>query len=93
MPQTYPVAPVNGELVSCFLTPSARSQYTYPPTLKDAISGWVADEFLMDVPNFRSDDKAGILRDIYRMAEQHFDVCKQLLMRHRYDFFMTVDMG
>jgi predicted AlkP superfamily phosphohydrolase/phosphomutase len=93
VPQTYPVSPVNGELVSCFLTPSARSQYTHPPMLKDEIAGWIEGEFLVDVPNFRSEDKAGILRDIYRMANQHFEVCERLLARARYDFFMTVDMG
>lgn len=93
VPQTFPVSPVNGELVSCFLTPSARSQYTYPPTLKDEIGRWVKGEFLMDVMNFRSEDKAEILREIYTLAEQHFTVCKRLLERERYDFFMTVDMG
>lgn len=93
VPQTYPVAPVNGELVSCFLTPSAKSQYTHPPQLKEEIAGWIDGEFLMDVPNFRSEDKAAILRDIYRMADQHFTVCRRLLERERYDFFMTVDMG
>ncbi|GAC1541680.1 MAG: alkaline phosphatase family protein [Herpetosiphon sp.] len=93
VPQTYPVAPVNGELVSCFLTPSAKSQYTYPPDLKLEIASWIDGEFLMDVPNFRSEDKAAILRDIYRMAQQHFTVCRKLLERGRYDFFMMVDMG
>ncbi len=93
VPQTYPVSPVNGELVSCFLTPSAKSQYTHPPSLKDEIAGWIDGEMLMDVPNFRSEDKAAILRDIYRMSEQHFAVCRRLLERQRYDFFMTVDMG
>lgn len=93
VPQTFPVSPVNGELVSCFLTPSAKSEYTHPPTLKAEIASWIDGEMLMDVPNFRSEDKAGILRDIYRMSEQHFEVCKRLLARQRYDFFMTVDMG
>jgi predicted AlkP superfamily phosphohydrolase/phosphomutase len=93
VPQTYPVAPVNGELVSCFLTPSARSQFTHPPALKDEIAGWIEGELLMDVPNFRSEDKAAILRDIYRMSEQHWEICKRLLAREHYDFFMTVDMG
>ncbi len=93
VPQTFPVSPVNGELVSCFLTPSAKSQYTHPPLLKNEIATWIDGEMLMDVPNFRSEDKAAILRDIYRMSEQHFEVCKRLLARQRYDFFMTVDMG
>lgn len=93
VPQTYPVEPVNGHMVSCFLTPSAKSQYTYPPELKGEIAQWIPGEFLVDVPNFRSEDKDQILADIYRMAEQHFEICKRLLKRERYTYFMTVDMG
>ena len=93
VPQTFPVRPVNGHMVSCFLTPSARSEYTYPHELRDKIASWVGDEFLVDVPNFRSDDKDRILRDIYRLADQHFDVAERLLEAERHDFFMMVDMG
>jgi len=93
VPQTYPPQAVNGHLVSCFLTPGPESQFTFPPGLRDEIAGWVEGEFLVDVPNFRSEDKDQILADIYTMATQHFTVCKRLLERERYDFFMTVDMG
>jgi len=94
VPQTYPVRPINGELVSCFLTPSAKSEFTHPPELRDEIFGWLdGDEFLVDVPQFRSEDKDRILRDIYRMTDQHFTVCRQLLERQHYDFFMMVEMG
>ena len=93
VPQTYPVQPVNGQMVSCFLTPSAKAEFTYPPELKREIEGWIDGGFLVDVPNFRSEDKDQILSDIYRMAEQHFAVCLRLLERERYDYFMTVDMG
>ncbi len=30
VPQTYPPRPLNGEMVTCFLTPSTKAQYTYP---------------------------------------------------------------
>ncbi|MDW8233948.1 MAG: alkaline phosphatase family protein [Roseiflexaceae bacterium] len=93
VPQTYPVSSVNGDLVSCFLTPNDQVQFTYPLSLKQDIARWVRGEFLMDVPNFRSENKSAILADIYRMADQHFTICKRLLERKRYDFFMTVDMG
>jgi predicted AlkP superfamily phosphohydrolase/phosphomutase len=93
VPQTFPVRPVNGQMVSCFLTPSAKSEYTYPHELRDQIASWLGDEFLVDVPNFRSEDKDRILRDIYRLADQHFDVAEQLLDRERHEFFMMVDMG
>ena len=93
VPQTFPVHPVNGQMVSCFLTPNDKSEYTYPTELRDEIRGWIGGEFLVDVPGFRSDDKDRILRDIYRMADQHFLVARRLLARERYDFFMMVDMG
>jgi len=93
VPQTFPVKAVNGEMVSCFLTPSAKSEYTYPHELRNEIAGWLGEEFLVDVPNFRSDDKDRILKDIYRLADHHFDVARHLLERDPYDFFMMVDMG
>ena len=43
VPGTYPVRPVNGNLVSCFLAPSTRSNYTHPASLKDEIARWVPE--------------------------------------------------
>ena len=34
VPQTFPPRPINGNMVTCFLTPSLQSQCTYPPELK-----------------------------------------------------------
>ena len=92
VPQTYPIKPVNGEVVSCFLTPSAASEFAHPRSLKPRIERWIEGDYLVDVPDFRSEDKARILRDIERMSDQHYAVCRELLRRRRYDFFMTVDM-
>ncbi len=93
VPQTYPVQPVNGDLVSCFLTPGPESRFAYPLGLKADVQSWIDGDLLVDVPDFRSTDKERIVRDIYRMADQHFEICRQLMRRNRYDFFMTVDMG
>lgn len=93
VPQTYPVTPVNGEMVGCFLTPSARSAFTYPAALKAEIAAWLGGDLLMDVPNFRSADQQAVLESIYHMARQRFDICRHLLTRQVYDFFMLVDMG
>src|ERR671919_1757660 len=35
VPQTYPVKPIKGYVVTDFLTPSTKSHYTYPPDLKE----------------------------------------------------------
>jgi len=74
VPGTYPPRPVNGALVSCFLTPNTtKSQYTYPPELKDQIAAWVG-EYQVDVPQFRTEDKDFLLKQIDDMTDQHFVV-------------------
>ncbi|HZR43460.1 MAG TPA: alkaline phosphatase family protein [Ktedonobacteraceae bacterium] len=92
VPGTYPPRPVNGALVSCLLTPSTRSPYTYPRDLADQVAMWVGN-YLFDIPNFRSEDKNRILRDIYTMCDQRFTVASRLLEQYEPDMLMLVDMG
>lgn len=92
VPGTYPPSPVNGALVSCFLAPSNDVTYTYPPELATQIQAWVGD-YLLDVPNFRSQDKERILKDIYTLCEQRFSVAMHLLEREHPDLLMLVEMG
>ena len=93
VPQTYPVAPVNGCMVSSFLTPSTHSEYTYPPELKDEIAALVEGEYMFDVRHFRTEDKDLLLRQIYELADQHHQVVMHLMRTKPWDFFMHVDMG
>lgn len=92
VPGTYPPRPVHGTLISCFLTPDTRYTYTYPPELADHITEWVG-EYLLDIPNFRSDDKKRILHDIYKMCDQRFTIAQRLLMQQEPDVLMMVEMG
>jgi len=93
VPGTYPPRPVNGAMVGCFLTPNTtKTQYTYPPELKDQIAAWVG-EYQVDVPQFRTEDKDFLLKQIYDMTDQHFVVVKKLLQEKPWDFFMFVEMG
>ena len=93
VPQTSPPVPVNGELVSCFLTPDPqKSEFTYPPGLRDEITELVGP-FRTDVRNFRSNDRDRILAEIYEMTEQHFEVARHLLDTRPWDFFMMVEIG
>jgi len=93
VPQTYPVRPVNGCLISCFLTPSTHSQYTYPPELRWEIQELIAGEYMVDVPQFRTENKEFLLQQIYDMADQQHAVVRHLLKTKAWDFFMHVDMG
>jgi predicted AlkP superfamily phosphohydrolase/phosphomutase len=92
VPQTYPPKPVNGNLVSCFLAPDTKSNYTYPASLKEEIRSWVG-EYLIDVDDFRTEKKEELLARIYEMTEKRFDVARHLATEKEWDFFMMVEMG
>ena len=92
VPGTSPPYAVNGSLVSCFLTPSTDVPFTHPPELGDQIKAWMPD-FMMDVPNFRSDEKERILANLYSLCDQRFTLAEKLINQDQPDFLMLVDMG
>ncbi|MGQ9684271.1 MAG: alkaline phosphatase family protein [Anaerolineae bacterium] len=92
VPQTYPVRPVNGCLVSCFLAPSTNSQYTFPAGLKDEIAR-VAPGYEVDVPQFRTEDKAHLLQQVYDMTDARSRVVKHCLRTKPWDLFLFVEIG
>lgn len=92
VPGTTPPYPVNGSLVSCFLTRSQEVPFTHPPELAAQIRAWLPD-FMMDVPNFRSDEKQRILDNLYTLCDQRFTLADKLIDRDAPDFLMLVDMG
>lgn len=94
IPQTYPVRPVNGCLISSFLTPSVKEQYTHPHELRYEIDRLLEGrEYDVDVPNYRTDDKDYLLQQIYQMTEKRFKVLHYLQREKPWDFFMFVEMG
>jgi predicted AlkP superfamily phosphohydrolase/phosphomutase len=95
VPQTYPPKPVNGIQVGCFLTPSTTNParpYTYPAAVMQEIEATVG-EYLVDVPNFRTNDKDYLLQQIYSMTEKRFKLVKKWIAEKDWDFFMFVEMG
>ncbi|MGD8997413.1 MAG: alkaline phosphatase family protein [Anaerolineae bacterium] len=94
VPQTYPVKPLKGHLISSFLTPNTDRQYTFPHDLRYEIDrvlgGGIYD---VDVPQFRTEDKDFLLRQIQEMTEKRFEVVKYLLRNKPWDFFMFVEIG
>jgi predicted AlkP superfamily phosphohydrolase/phosphomutase len=92
VPMTFPPRQVNGEMVSCFLAPSIESRYTYPEELRDEIAQTVG-EYMVDVPNFRTDEKERIMRDIKEMTRRRFELARHLRDTRDWDFLMMVEMG
>jgi predicted AlkP superfamily phosphohydrolase/phosphomutase len=97
VPQTYPVQPINGHLISSFLTPSTtnpNTQWTHPPSLRREIEELLAPEnYDVDVPQFRTENKRFLLDQIYDMTRKRFKVLRYLLDNKPWDFFMFVEMG
>jgi predicted AlkP superfamily phosphohydrolase/phosphomutase len=93
VPQTYPPQPVNGILVSSFLTPDKSAAYTYPPGVKEDLDRIADGDYIIDVRNFRTDDKDWLRDEIYTMTERRFKVVDHYLRNEPWDFFMVVEMG
>lgn len=92
VPQTYPPTPVNGCMVSCFLTPSTKNQYTYPVSLKSEVER-AAEGYVVDVEDYRTNDTQALLQRIYQKTQKHFAVARYFLETKPWDFFMMVEMG
>lgn len=92
VPGTYPPKPLNGLMVTDFLTPDITCEYTYPPELKKEIE-LVVGEYILDVRDFRSGNKAKILADIYEMTKKRFQLARHLIQKEDWDYFMLVEMG
>jgi len=94
VPQTYPIKPFKGHLISSFLTPSTRRQYTHPNELRYEIDQVLDGQpYDVDVLQFRTEDKDYLLRQIQEMTEKRFAVIKYLLREKPWDFFMFVEIG
>ncbi|NOT00072.1 MAG: phosphodiesterase [Phycisphaerales bacterium] len=93
VPGTYPITrPVRGCLITSFLTPDINAEYTWPPALKKEIADLVG-EYMLDVRDFRTDDKQWLLRQIYEMTDKRFTVANHLLESRPWDLFFMVEMG
>ena len=77
VPPSYPVYPINGDMIGCFITPGVDSQYTYPVELVEEVHKLVG-EYMVDV-EFKVEDKQSILKEVYEMTEKRFKVIEYML--------------
>jgi predicted AlkP superfamily phosphohydrolase/phosphomutase len=92
VPGTYPPRPLNGVMVTCFLTPSTESQYTFPPMLRREVEQ-VVGEYLFDTKEFRTEKKDWLLEQIYEMTDRRFALAHHLLTTKPWELFVMVEMG
>ncbi len=91
VPPSYPPRPLNGNLISCFLTPDIGKNFTYPPELKQEILAKYSD-YQFDVV-FRTEDRDAILKGLFAMAETRFEVIKHLMRTKPWNLFWSVEIG
>ncbi len=91
IPPSYPPKPINGCLISCFITPDASVEYTFPAGLKQEIKSLVG-EYIFDV-SFRKEERKEVLTDILEMTKQHFEVLRYLAQSKEWNYFEFVEIG
>lgn len=91
VPPTYPPKPVNGFLISDFTTPSPDKTYTFPPWLGRIINSMFGP-YIFDV-TYRSSEKDRVLKEIFKMTEQHLKIVEYLVKSREWDFFTYVEIG
>ena len=93
IPQTYPPKPLNGIMVSGFMTPSKDVTFTYPEGVRGVLDAAAGGEYVIDVKHFRTEDKAALLESVKKMTAARFRAFRALLRAEEFDFGMMVEMG
>jgi len=93
IPQTYPPKPLNGIMVGCFLTPDKNSQYTYPDEIKAELDKAADGDYIIDIKDFRTDNKKWLLEQIYTMTDRRFKAFRHFYKKDDWPFAMMVEMG
>jgi predicted AlkP superfamily phosphohydrolase/phosphomutase len=92
VPPAYPIRPIDGWRVSCFLTPPSAEKYTWPEELKAEVEEEVG-EYIFDIPNFREQGPEFVLEQCHAMTERRFKLARRFVKDKPWDFFMMVEMG
>lgn len=95
VPVTYPPSKLEGIVVSGFLTPLGRRDYTYPREFADELDEICRPyhvDYDVTLPQYRKDGYSGFLEECLRLFEEKVAITKHLLARDDWDFFITVFM-
>lgn len=91
IPITYPPQKVNGFMITCLMTPSEESGYTYPKELKEEIRQMY--RLNLDSSKYFDMDEKEFLKGLYEVTEKQFNTVRYLIKNKEWDFFMFVLSG
>lgn len=92
VPQTYPVKPLNGHLVSGFMTAGVGDQFAYPAIFKQEVLKQVPD-YRFDVRNFRNVARDELLRGLIDLSNKQYALLEYALKHKEWDFAAHVNIG
>jgi predicted AlkP superfamily phosphohydrolase/phosphomutase len=90
VPLTYPVKPVNGFMVSGWMTPYSARDYAYPPELGDELRQALGDYRIYPTMTCTVGHERQYLEASIELLEMRTRTALHLLRRERWDLFMTV---
>jgi len=97
VPLSYPVKPINGCMISDFLTPSVNSECAYPEHLKEKIKVMKNPEIFFDVAiglaEHKGLDIGSLIKKTYEMTDMQIMLVKDMLANEKWDFFISVMIG
>jgi len=91
VPPTYPPQPLNGWMISGFLTPSDKSRFTYPSSLKYEVKS-IVDRYVFDVV-FRREDREAVYNELVDMTVNRLKVIDYLLDTKPWNLFIYMEIG
>ena len=92
VPQTYPVKPIRGYLISGFLTPDTKSQFAYPAIFKQEALKQVPD-YAFDVRDFRNVERDELYRQLIDLTNKQYRLLEYALKNKIWDFAMQVNIS
>jgi predicted AlkP superfamily phosphohydrolase/phosphomutase len=90
VPPSYPPPPINGELVSCFLTPDADAPHTHPPELAAELRARFGP-YQPDLEHVEVSPE--FLAALYAGSAQRFGIAEYMLRTRRAALTVLVDIG
>jgi len=90
VPISYPVEPVNGVLISGWMTPYFATDFTWPADVGDEIRRVVGDYRIYPSETFSEGRKEGFLKACDELLEMLTDTNLHLMRTREWDLFVTV---
>ncbi len=90
MPMTFPPQPLNGFMLCSFLTPSAESEYTYPPALQQELTQANGPFPLHMSEKGRGKDPSLFVKAVKQMEIDRAKTVRYLMQNRPWDLFIYV---